>query len=64
MIAAIMISPILFTTSNNFRVIIPNNIFQEKQKVWNGETHQTKTNNVKTNFWKTIVLTGIIASPA
>src|SRR5688500_1592432 len=60
MIAAIMISHILFTTSNNFRVIIPNNIFQARRKVWNGKKHPTKTYQLKKNFCKTVLLAGLL----
>ena len=52
MIEAIMISPILFTTSNNFRVIIPNNIFQEKQKVWSGKNHTVNSIKIEMSHKK------------
>lgn len=60
MIVDTMTSRILYTISGNFPDIILSNIFQVKQKVWNGEIFQTKLLTLRKNLWKTIALSGLL----
>src|SRR5262245_36159034 len=46
--------------SNSFRVIIPNNTFTARQRVWNGETHKNKLPGLNKNFWRTVLLSGLL----
>lgn len=59
MIVATMISLILFTTLNNFRVIIPGNIFQARRKVWNGNNQPTKAIIIETEFLENNCIGGL-----